>query len=531
MRPEVKAGPMERSSSPEKRLASYFGSVLAGAAALVFAPAADDFADDLFADFGGAARSGTERQAAAMRARERVVRFIARHASAPGRRRIHRFATIRSMRAPILAAVLCLAAASASAQMLDTEVWVGSLNQHDGGFTVSNLENVSQHLGYDNQPTFFPDGTTLVFTSEVADMAETGLGLNAVLYDLRTHTATPLPDAKGFSPTPTADGKQLMLLRLGRVFLHDRATGKELAPLTETKTAGYYNRIDDKTWVLFLNEESRGIALYDPKTKALTKVATGAVTAPYRVVGKRAVTFAAEEPFPAPEKVEPKLVLRQLDLNTKQVTTLATIPFETGGHHVWIAPDKLLMASGNAIYAWSPAHPDAWNVVYRADNPDLQGITRIAVSPAGDRIALVSVPRAETVIRDTRTKSNAALAAHQPDAVVGLMARDARVIAANGAAYDGRDAIAKTLTERFAQQPDLVYVRTPDAVEVARDGATASERGTWTGRWTTPAGAAEMRGTYLASWRGSASGNGTRSWVIQSELFVPLDCSGAGCKP
>ncbi|MBV8518403.1 MAG: nuclear transport factor 2 family protein [Acidobacteria bacterium] len=435
------------------------------------------------------------------------------------------------MRAPIFSLVLCLAAAAASAQMLDTEVWVGTLDQHDGGFAVANLENVSKHAGYDNQPAFFPDGATLVYTSEVADVAETGLGLNAVLYELRTHTATPLPDAKGFSPTPTSDGKQLMLLRLGGVFLHDRATGKEIAPLTDTKTAGYYNRIDDKTWVLFLNEETRGIALYDPKTKALTKVATGAVTAPYRVMGKRAVTFAAEEPFPAPEHVDSKLVLRQLDLKTKQVTTLATIPFATGGHHVWIAPDKLLMASGNTIYAWSPAHPDAWNVVHRFDEPDLQGITRLAISPAGDRIALVSVPRAETVIRDTRAQSNAALAAHQTDAVVSLMAKDARVLAANGAAYDGRDAIVKSLTERFAQHPDVVYVRTPDAIEVARDGATAAEHGTWTAHWTKPAGAAEARGTYLASWRGTDAGNGTRSWVIQSELFVPLDCSGGGCKP
>jgi len=44
--------------------------------------------------------------------------------------------------------------------------------------------------------------------------------------------------------------------------------------------------------------------------------------------------------------------------------------------------------------------------------PELQGLTRIALSPRGDHIALVSTPRDETIIRDSRAASNQALAAH-----------------------------------------------------------------------------------------------------------------------
>ena len=65
------------------------------------------------------------------------------------------------------------------------------------------------------------------------------------------------------------------------------------------------------------------------------------------------------------------------------------------------------MASGHTIYEWNPAKPDDWRVAATFDDPELQGLTRIAISPRGDRIALVSTPRDETIIRDSRAASNA----------------------------------------------------------------------------------------------------------------------------
>ena len=85
--------------------------------------------------------------------------------------------------------------------------------------------------------------------------------------------------------------------------------GKETA-LTETKDAGYYTRFDDRTWVLFMNDKQRRIVIYDATTKALDTMAVGANTAPFRVLGKRAVTFVASEPFPAPEGEAAKNVSR-----------------------------------------------------------------------------------------------------------------------------------------------------------------------------------------------------------------------------
>jgi ketosteroid isomerase-like protein len=427
-------------------------------------------------------------------------------------------------------AVLLFFSFAAHAQILTTEVWLGKLDMREG-FAITDLRNVSNDPGYDNQPAFFPDGKTMVYTSETTGLADTGLGLHAFLVDLDTGARAPLPGARGFSPTPTADGRNLMMLREGGVWLHG-LDGEELRALTDTKTAGYYARFDDRTYVLFMNEKERRIVIYDARAKSLDTMATGANTAPYRVPGQDAVTFVAEEPFPRPENAEGVTrtqFLRRLDVKARKVTTLATIPFATGGQHLWTSRGTILMASGPAIYEWSPARPDEWKVVYRAEHPDLQGLSRIAINPKGDHIALVSVPRDETVLRESRAASNAALAARDAGAVAGIFARDGRVTAASGQTFEGPEAIEKALAEQFAQREGLVYVRTPRTFTLSSADAAASEQGTWSGHWTNPAGAVELHGEYMAVWRRTIGANGVPSWAMQSELFVAVECSGEGC--
>lgn len=369
----------------------------------------------------------------------------------------------------ILLLVLSLAAV-ADAQILDTEVWVGTLDLRDGGFVASELKNISNHRGYDNQPSFLPDGASLLFTTEATSLDATGLGVHAVRYDLATGKSTPLPLARGFSPTPAADGR-IMLLRQGGVWLHD-ARGKLVRALTDTKEAGYFQRFEDDSWVLFMNDKDRRIVLYDPVSHALETMITGAITAPYRVPGERAVTFVVQD--------KETLTLHRLDVDEKRVTTLATIPFPTGGHHVWTPRKTILIASGPEIREWDPQKPDAWPVVHRFTEPDLQGITRIALSPKSDRVALVSTARDETIVRHSRAAAN--------------------------------DAMAEAL-KKFR---GTSYVRTIEAL--ALQDATATEHGTWIRKWRTADGPVELRGRYTAVWHRQIGGNGTPSWTLEREV-------------
>jgi ketosteroid isomerase-like protein len=133
-------------------------------------------------------------------------------------------------------------------------------------------------------------------------------------------------------------------------------------------------------------------------------------------------------------------------------------------------------------------------------------------------------PSDEALIRQARAASNRAIARHDVPAIVSFLADEFQVSASNGSFMRGREEMGNAFAARFAEFPDAVYVRTPDVVEVNPAGTVAAETGRWIGSWTTPGGPFRTGGRYAASWR-KIDGR----WLIHSELFVPLFCSGPGC--
>ena len=83
-------------------------------------------------------------------------------------------------------------------------------------------------------------------------------------------------------------------------------------------------------------------------------------------------------------------VLKELDAGSLQTRTLVrpaagvVDPFVT-----WMPDGTALMASGSTIYRWRSGDAD-WAVASRLDGFGLHDVTRLAVSPKGDRIAIVA---------------------------------------------------------------------------------------------------------------------------------------------
>jgi ketosteroid isomerase-like protein len=128
----------------------------------------------------------------------------------------------------------------------------------------------------------------------------------------------------------------------------------------------------------------------------------------------------------------------------------------------------------------------------------------------------------EAAIRAARARSNAAIAAHDVPGIVRHWMPDVHVVTSTSAQGTGREANGDRMAQQFTRRPDTVYVRTPATVEVFAAWAVASERGSWTGRWTEPDGVVDVGGPYLAQWR-QVDGE----WRIQAEVFVPTSCRGS----
>jgi uncharacterized protein (TIGR02246 family) len=128
----------------------------------------------------------------------------------------------------------------------------------------------------------------------------------------------------------------------------------------------------------------------------------------------------------------------------------------------------------------------------------------------------------EQAIRRLRADFNRAIDAHDADALPKFWREDVHVTTGAGRQLSGRDAVRAAFAAIFADATFITYTRIPGRVELSASGIRAAESGHWIGQWKKPDGTMEWRGTYLAMWRKE---NG--QWLIQSELYVSLKCSGS----
>jgi len=123
----------------------------------------------------------------------------------------------------------------------------------------------------------------------------------------------------------------------------------------------------------------------------------------------------------------------------------------------------------------------------------------------------------EDAIRARRRLTNKLIAAHQAGRLRPFLDPQVKMIVGDGGLITGADAVIAAFEAQFRDPAFVAYERTPERVEVDRDGLRAAESGRWVGSWRQ----ARMTGVYLAAWR-----KVTGQWVIESETFVTMDGEG-----
>lgn len=160
------------------------------------------------------------------------------------------------------------------------------------------------------------------------------------------------------------------------------------------------------------------------------------------------------------------------------------------------------------------------------------GALTVAFFAAGCATARPPRPEAEAeveAIREARLAQNRAIREQDLEAIGEVLEQDVQVTSGIGIHLVGRDAYLDAYESDFRALESVVYTRMPDEIELSTVNAALAERiaaesGTWTGSLVTHRGPAQMRGVYTAMWR-KRDGR----WRINSEIFVSLSCSGAGC--
>ncbi len=290
-----------------------------------------------------------------------------------------------TLRLPVLVLLTILIGTGTQGQTPpDADIFLVDLALDRQPVLVSKPVNITQRVGYDNQPSFTPDGTGLLYTS----VREDGQA-DVYRYDLRQRTTTPLtrtPESE-YSPTVTPDGAHFSVIRVEKDKTQRlwqfplSGTGEPTPVLEKLKPVGYHCWLSADELALFVLGTPNTFLLARVGTGDTTRIATSIGRSIHRVPGQNAVSFVHK-------RTATDWEINQLDLKTRQITRVVRA-LAGSEDFIWTPDGRLLMAQGAVLYQCKPATNSAWTPLADFSDAGIKQLTRLAIDPQGKKLALV----------------------------------------------------------------------------------------------------------------------------------------------
>lgn len=297
------------------------------------------------------------------------------------------------MRSPLFLIPLALLAQN---QPPDTEVFLARLTTEGGKLTVGKAENISNSPGYDNQPSFSPDGQSVFFTSARggAPQGTSDAQMDIYRYDIaskRVTQVTKTPESE-YSATVMPDGQHISVIRVEadktqRLWKFSSAGADPSLVLTDIKPVGYHAWLDDHTLALFVLGQPATLQIADTRTGKAVVAATDIGRSLQRIPGG-GVSYVQR----SGEGAQRTLTISEVRLRDGGAVTTsltAAAPGATDEFVAWMSDGTLLMAAGGSLHAWRRGDK-AWRTIADLAALGVRNVTRLAVSPRGGWLALVA---------------------------------------------------------------------------------------------------------------------------------------------
>ncbi|PYR54818.1 MAG: hypothetical protein DMF85_21230, partial [Acidobacteria bacterium] len=175
----------------------------------------------------------------------------------------------------------------------DTEIYLAPLTVRGDRVEIGAPRNISNSPGYDNQPSFTPDGAGILFTS----VRGGGTQSDIYRYDVaggRVVQITNTPESE-YSPTVTPAGDVSVVRveadRTQRLWQFTIDGGNPRVVLENVKPVGYHTWIDEHTLALFVLGEPATLQIADTRTGTARVVARNIGRSLRTIPGGRTIGF------------------------------------------------------------------------------------------------------------------------------------------------------------------------------------------------------------------------------------------------
>lgn len=267
-----------------------------------------------------------------------------------------------------------------------TDVFLLSLVEGEMGVEVGEPVNLTARPGYDNQPSFLPDGR-LVYT--VIDGGQADIWI-ADPRARERHPLTQTPESE-YSPTPIPGEQAISVVRVEtderqRLWRFPLDGGDPNLLLPDIEPVGYHAWADDERLMLFV--------LGEPPTLQTARRGPGQgeilAESPGRALERLPGKAGKRGGMAFVQKGESSWSLYRVELDTgKQKPIVATVRPDREDFTVGPGGRFFMGDAEGILYSWRPGD-DGWAKVADLGEHGLKDLTRLAVHPDGKLLAVVA---------------------------------------------------------------------------------------------------------------------------------------------
>jgi WD40 repeat protein len=263
-----------------------------------------------------------------------------------------------------------------------SDIFVVDLAGSSGKMKFGPPVKISTSVGYNNQPSFTADSQSILYTSIRDKQADI---YRYYIHGGVTTQVTETPESE-YSPTLMPDGKSISVVRVEadntqRLWKFPLAGGAPALILEKIKPVGYHWWLNDHTLALFILGKPNTLQLVDTSTEKVETIAENPGRILRRIPHENKLSFV--------HKIsDQEWIIKAYDLESRKTTEIIKT-FSGAEDYAWTPAGDLLMAKDAKLFVRKKSDW-AWQEVADFSKAGLKTITRIAVSPKGDRVAFVA---------------------------------------------------------------------------------------------------------------------------------------------
>lgn len=285
--------------------------------------------------------------------------------------------------------VLLISACTLFAQP-NTNVYLFDIVQHYPGVSFENMRIVSNQNGYDNQPSFY-DNETIIFVStrnEQTDIAK---------YDIASGTAswlTNTPLGSEYSPLRIPNSEDISAIRLDknglqRLYRYGNESWQPTLLIDKLKVGYHVWDTEDQLITSVLVKDGMNLMLnYLPENKNNT-IDQGVGRSLHKIPSSKSISFISS--------ANGSGMIASYNTQTGKIKDLFNMP-SNAQDMCWLNKTEILIPNGKQIMLATLGEENALNVLHEFKEKEIYNISRMAVSPDGRHLVLVTDDNPEMII-------------------------------------------------------------------------------------------------------------------------------------